>query len=226
MCVLDLMRQACLVDGAWVRGDAWSEVGNPAIGETRGRVPRFGAAETERAITAAERDDWNSLRHRLDGNRRCLAFFHPAMPGVPLIFIEVALTSGVSDRVGPILHGDDRDVPLGAPDPRDVLLDQQLPPGAGMAAQYGRRGIRTNVVAPGVLETPMTDHAWSTSRFRRMNFDMTPLDRTGTAEDAAAAIAFLLSDAARFITGQVLVVDGGWSSTKFLSDQVASADLS
>lgn len=95
-----------------------------------------------------------------------------------------------------------------------------------MAAQYGRRGIRTNVVAPGVLETPMTDHAWSTSRFRRMNFDMTPLDRTGTAEDAAAAIAFLLSDAARFITGQVLVVDGGWSSTKFLSDQVASADLS
>lgn len=60
-------------------------------------------------------DDWNSLRHRLDGNRRCFAFFHPAMPGVPLIFIEVALTSGMSDRVGPILHGDDRDVPLGAP---------------------------------------------------------------------------------------------------------------
>lgn len=92
-----------------------------------------------------------------------------------------------------------------------------------MAAQYGPRGIRTNVVAPGVLETPMTEYAWATARFKRMNFDMTPLNRTGTASDAAGAIAFLLSDAARFITGQVLVVDGGWSSTKFLSESAATA---
>ena len=92
-----------------------------------------------------------------------------------------------------------------------------------MAAQYGPRGIRTNVVAPGVLETPMTAYAWESARFRRMNFDMTPLNRTGTAEDAAAAIAFLLSDAARFITGQVIAVDGGWSATKFLSEEAATA---
>jgi len=92
-----------------------------------------------------------------------------------------------------------------------------------MAAQYGPRGIRTNVVAPGVLETPMTAYAWETARFRRMNFDMTPLNRTGRAEDAAAAIAFLLSDAARFITGQVIVVDGGWSATKFLSEEAVTA---
>ncbi|WCT73467.1 SDR family NAD(P)-dependent oxidoreductase [Sphingomonas naphthae] len=92
-----------------------------------------------------------------------------------------------------------------------------------MAAQYGVRGIRTNVVAPGVLETPMTAYAWENARFRRMNFDMTPLNRTGTAEDAAEAIAFLLSDKARFITGQTLVVDGGWSSTKFLAESAITA---
>lgn len=92
-----------------------------------------------------------------------------------------------------------------------------------MAAQYGARGIRTNVVAPGVLETPMTAYAWENAVFKRMNFDMTPLNRTGTAEDAAQAIAFLLSDEARFITGQVLVVDGGWSSTKYLAPHAVTA---
>ena len=92
-----------------------------------------------------------------------------------------------------------------------------------MAAQYGPRGIRTNVVAPGVLHTPMTDYAWDMPRFRRMNFDMTPLNRTGTAEDAAHAIRFLLSEEARFVNGQVLAVDGGWTATKFLSEEAASA---
>jgi NAD(P)-dependent dehydrogenase (short-subunit alcohol dehydrogenase family) len=92
-----------------------------------------------------------------------------------------------------------------------------------MAAQYGPRGIRTNVVAPGVLETPMTAYAWDQPRFKRMNFDMTPLNRTGTAEDAAHAIRFLLSKAARFINGQILAVDGGWTSTKFLSESAINA---
>jgi len=92
-----------------------------------------------------------------------------------------------------------------------------------MAAQYGPRGIRTNVVAPGVLETPMTAYAWDNERFRRLNFDMTPLNRTGTAEDAGHAIQFLLSDSARFINGQVLAVDGGWTSTRFLSESAITA---
>lgn len=92
-----------------------------------------------------------------------------------------------------------------------------------MAAQYGVRGIRTNVVAPGVLETDMTAYAWNAHRFRRMNMDMTPLNRTGTAQDAADAICFLLSDQARFITGQVLAVDGGWTSTKFLAETAVLA---
>ena len=51
----NLMREACLIDGAWVTGDAWIDVDNPATGETIGRVPKLGAAETERAIAAADR---------------------------------------------------------------------------------------------------------------------------------------------------------------------------
>ncbi len=48
-----LLREACLIDGAWVTGETWIDVDNPATGETIGRVPRLGAAETERAIAAA-----------------------------------------------------------------------------------------------------------------------------------------------------------------------------
>lgn len=92
-----------------------------------------------------------------------------------------------------------------------------------MAAQYGAQGIRSNVVAPGVTETPMTAYNWETDFFRRMNFEMTPMNRTCTAEDVANAIAFLLSDEAGFINGQVLAVDGGWTTTKYLSQEALTA---
>ena len=92
-----------------------------------------------------------------------------------------------------------------------------------MAAQYGAQGIRSNVVAPGVTETPMTAYNWESDVFRRMNFEMTPMNRTCTAEDVANAIAFLLSDEAGFINGQVLAVDGGWTTTKYLSEEALTA---
>src|SRR5262249_25765448 len=46
---------------------------------------------------------WNDLRRRLEADRRCYAFFHPALPDEPLIFIEVALTRGMSSKVQPLL---------------------------------------------------------------------------------------------------------------------------
>jgi len=47
--------------------------------------------------------DWSDLRNRVEGDRRCFAFFHPAMPEEPLIFIEVALTQKMSDSIAPLL---------------------------------------------------------------------------------------------------------------------------
>lgn len=47
--------------------------------------------------------DWDDLRRRLAGDRRCYGFFHPALPGEPLIFVEVALTNRLSDAIGPLL---------------------------------------------------------------------------------------------------------------------------
>lgn len=48
-------------------------------------------------------DGWDDLRRRLQPDRRCYAFFHPQLPGEPLIFVEVALVSAISKEVGPLL---------------------------------------------------------------------------------------------------------------------------
>lgn len=85
-----------------------------------------------------------------------------------------------------------------------------------MAADYGPHGIRVNAIAPGVIKTPINqERLEGNGWFRDTLLGMTPLGRFGAPEDIAAAIAFLCSDDASFITGQVLAVDGGWSTTKF-----------
>ncbi len=76
-----------------------------------------------------------------------------------------------------------------------------------VAREYGSVGIRSNCVLPGFLETQMTHGLTEAGRdglARR-----TSLKRLGTAEDAAGTICFLLSDAAAFVTGTEVVVDGG-----------------
>jgi NAD(P)-dependent dehydrogenase (short-subunit alcohol dehydrogenase family) len=64
----------------------------------------------------------------------------------------------------------------------------------------------------------MTQHRLEDPQFRRINIEMTPHYRMGTTDDVASTIAFLCTPGASFINGQTIVVDGGWSSTKYLSD--------
>jgi NAD(P)-dependent dehydrogenase (short-subunit alcohol dehydrogenase family) len=92
-----------------------------------------------------------------------------------------------------------------------------------MACQYGSSGVRSNAVAPGVIPTPMTYARLEDERFRRMNYDMTPCVRWGTPEDVAQAVLFLSSPVSGWINGQVLAVDGGWTSTKFLDEEALTA---
>ena len=86
-----------------------------------------------------------------------------------------------------------------------------------IACQYGAHGIRCNAVAPGVIQTAMTEERLQDPPFRRMQVEMTPHQRLGTVEDVASTVAFLCSPGGSFINGQTIVVDGGWSSTKYLS---------
>ena len=93
-----------------------------------------------------------------------------------------------------------------------------------IACQYGASGIRCNAVAPGVIPTPMTQHRLEDERFRKINTEMTPFNRMGKVEDIASTVVFLCSPGGSYINGQTIVVDGGWSSTKYLSDFALSSE--
>jgi NAD(P)-dependent dehydrogenase (short-subunit alcohol dehydrogenase family) len=88
-----------------------------------------------------------------------------------------------------------------------------------MAAQYGEQGIRANVVAPTVVRTPMTEAAWDYPAFQRINQGLTPFYRDCLPGDVANAVVFLCSDKGEFINGQVLAVDGGWSTTRMINSR-------
>jgi NAD(P)-dependent dehydrogenase (short-subunit alcohol dehydrogenase family) len=85
-----------------------------------------------------------------------------------------------------------------------------------MAAEFGPLGIRVNSIAPGLIETPMTQariHQPGTVQQRMLS--ETPMQRVGLPRDIAQAVAFLCCDDASFITGQVLAVDGGWGVGRY-----------
>ena len=87
--------------------------------------------------------------------------------------------------------------------------------------ELGPRGIRVNVVHPGYIETPMT--ASAAPAFRAANLAETPLGRTGTVDDVAPLVAFLLSDDASYISGAEIPIDGGMTAhggVKSISDAV------
>lgn len=81
------------------------------------------------------------------------------------------------------------------------------------AAYYASRDIRFNVIAPALVETPMAQRAAGDQSILDFIKTKQPLDggRIGRPEDLDEAVLYLLSDGARYVTGQVLSVDGGWS---------------
>jgi 3alpha(or 20beta)-hydroxysteroid dehydrogenase len=91
------------------------------------------------------------------------------------------------------------------------------------ATELGPRGIRVNIVHPGFIETPMT--ASAPDAMRGAQLELTPLERVGDADEVAAIVVFLLSDAASYISGAEIPVDGGFTSSggaKVMADRIAA----
>jgi 3-oxoacyl-[acyl-carrier protein] reductase len=76
-----------------------------------------------------------------------------------------------------------------------------------LAKELGNRGVRANAIAPGYIDTELTGVL--PEDVRNLILGNTPLGRLGTPEDVAGAVRFLCSDEAGFVTGEVLLVDGG-----------------
>jgi NAD(P)-dependent dehydrogenase (short-subunit alcohol dehydrogenase family) len=79
------------------------------------------------------------------------------------------------------------------------------------AIEYGSAGIRVNAVCPGVIQTEMADRLTQNNKLRVSAITaLHPLGRLGTPDEIAQAVVWLSSDAASFITGQAIAVDGGY----------------
>jgi NAD(P)-dependent dehydrogenase (short-subunit alcohol dehydrogenase family) len=81
-----------------------------------------------------------------------------------------------------------------------------------LAAELGPQGVRVNLVAPGIVDTPLVRPIKSHSEWYQAYATRSILGRWGTADELAGPVIFLASDASSFVTGAVLFVDGGWTA--------------
>ncbi|MGD9530420.1 MAG: SDR family NAD(P)-dependent oxidoreductase [Pseudonocardia sp.] len=82
----------------------------------------------------------------------------------------------------------------------------------GLAIELGSSRIRVNAVAPGIVETPFAARAMQDERLLRWYLDWIPLGRVAQPSDVGAAVAYLASEDASYMTGTTLSVDGGWTA--------------
>ena len=80
------------------------------------------------------------------------------------------------------------------------------------AIAFGEKGVRVNAVCPGYIETPIIAERLAHDNGREFLVDLHPIGRLGQPEEVAAVAAFLASDAASFVTGVAMPVDGGYSA--------------
>ena len=81
-----------------------------------------------------------------------------------------------------------------------------------LAGEWARRGVRVNAIAPGYVGTPLTQKGLANAEWKRVWLDATPMGRVAEPGEIAPAAVYLASEAASYVTGSTLVVDGGYTA--------------
>jgi NAD(P)-dependent dehydrogenase (short-subunit alcohol dehydrogenase family) len=81
----------------------------------------------------------------------------------------------------------------------------------GLASEWAKYAIRVNAIGPGYFKTPLTQKLWNTPETAEEIDNLIPMGRMGEPEELAGAVVFLASDASRYMTGHVLIIDGGYT---------------
>ena len=146
-------------------------------------------------------EEWSEvLRVNLDGTFRVLRCLGPAM-----------LERGGGSVINLTSIGADRALPrLAAYSASKAALASLT---RTLAVEWAPRGVRVNAVAPAYIDTDMTAEVKRRERLRGWVEDRTPMGRFGRPEEVAWAVVFLASEAASYITGTTLYVDGGWTAS-------------
>jgi 3-oxoacyl-[acyl-carrier protein] reductase len=166
-----------------------SEIGPIAILVNNAGITR------DNLIMKLAEEDWRSV---IDTNLGG-AFFTCRAVARPMLKRRAGAIVNMSSVVG--VHGNAGQTNYAASKAGLIGLTKSL------AKELGGRGIRVNAVAPGYISTELTDALPEPAREAILK--STPLGRLGTTDDVARAVRFLVSDAAAFVTGHVLAVDGG-----------------
>jgi 3-oxoacyl-[acyl-carrier protein] reductase len=166
-----------------------SEIGPIAILVNNAGITR------DNLIMKLAEDDWRDV---IDTNLGG-AFFTSRAVARPMLKRRGGAIVNMSSVVG--VHGNAGQTNYAASKAGLIGLTKSL------AKELGGRGIRVNAIAPGYISTELTDAL--PEPVREAILRSTPLGRLGTPDDVAHAVRFLVSDAAAFVTGHVLAVDGG-----------------
>ncbi len=177
------------------------------VGDTVGRYGRLDYAHNNAGIVAfggaveCTEEDWDRVvAVNLKGVWLCLKHEIPAMlAGGGGAIVNTASIAGLTGMPGAVAYVASKHGVIGLT--------------KSAARQYASAGIRINAVCPGYTETPMAEYIFE--RVPNSEAQITarhPVGRLGTPEEIAAAVLWLCSDAAAFVTGHPLVVDGGYLS--------------